>query len=186
MDVAEIHKEAKSQMQKALENLHREMASIRTGRATPTLLDRVRVNVYGQSMPLNAVSTISVAQAKTLVVTVWDANNVKAVDAAIRQSDLNFNPRIDGNKLFVILPDLSAERRQELIKIGARKAEETKVSIRNIRRQANEELKSLEQEKKIPEDELKENLNDIQKLTDQFVAEVETSFLKKKQELEIL
>ena len=186
MAAEEVLEKIESRMHKTLDVLHKELASIRTGRAHPSHLEHVKVDVYGQSMPLTNAASIAATDSKTLTVTVWDANNVKAVDSAIRQADLNLNPRIDGNKLFISIPGLTAERRQALMKIVKKKGEDAKIGVRNIRRDINDELKKLEKEKSISEDILKSCLEDSQKTTDKYIEEIDHSIDNKQKVLEII
>ena len=186
MSTEQILEDTKTRMKKSMEALHKELAVIRTGRAHSSLLDQVKINIYGQNMPLSNAASVTTTDSKTLSISVWDPNNVKAVDTAIRQANLNLNPRIDGNKLFVVIPSLTAERREELIKVAKKKGEETKISMRNIRREANDELKKLEKDKSITEDELKACLDTSQKITDQYIGEVSHSVDIKQKDLETI
>ena len=142
-------------MDKTIQSFKKDLASIRTGRANPSMLDMVKVDVYGQMMPINQLATVSVPEARLITVQVWDQSNVKAVDAAIQKSDLGINPQIDGSVLRLRIPDLTEERRKDLIKVLKNIGEKGKVAIRNIRREGNDELKKLTKEKKISEDENK-------------------------------
>lgn len=186
MSAEEILLDSEGQMEKALDAFHKELASIRTGRAHPSLLDHIKVDVYGQMMNLNGVASVVASDARMLTVTVWDVNNIKAVDNAIRISDLGLNPSIDGNKLFINLPDLTADRRQEMIKLVKKKAEDIKIGIRNCRRDANDALKKLEKDKVLSEDELKDQLDEVQKLTDKYIALTDESTAKKEKELQTI
>lgn len=170
-------------MKKALETLAKEFQALRTGRASPAILEHVRVEIYGQVMPLSGAASISVQDARTLLVTIWDAANVKAVDAAIRTSDLNLNPRIEGNKLFVMLPELTSERRNELVKVVKKKTEDIKVVLRNIRRDANEGVKESEKKKEISQDDLKRFMDQIQKMCDQYCDKAEQAAAAKTKEI---
>ncbi len=170
-------------MTKALEALLKEYSGLRTSRATPTLLENIRVESYGQMMALSAVASVTVQDVRTLLVTVWDAGNAKAVDAAIRMSELSLNPRVDGNKLFVSLPELTAERRAEIVKLIKKKSEDMKVSMRNFRREANEAVKAREKNKEISEDELKLEMDAIQKITDAYIEKVDSAATNKQKEI---
>jgi ribosome recycling factor len=170
-------------MNKALEALQKEFSGLRTSRATPSLLDNLRLEVYGQTMPLSGVATVTVQDVRTLLVTVWDAGNTKAVDAAIRTSELSLNPRVDGNKLFVALPELTSERRADLVKIIKKKSEDMKVSMRNFRKEANDAVKLREKNKEISEDELKQQMDAIQKITDAFIEKVDSIATNKQKEI---
>lgn len=173
-------------MKKALESLQRDFAQVRTNRATVNMLDNVRVEAYGQLTPLSGVATVNVQDVRTLMVTAWDAGNIKKIDAAIREFDNHMNPRIDGVKLFISLPELTTERRNELVKTVKKKSEDSKVIIRNIRRDANEELKEKEKKKEISQDELKTILEQVQKLTDATIEKVDQATNNKTKELTTL
>ena len=173
----------KSKMQKALEVFKNDLSSLRTGRANVNMLDTVKVDVYGQMMPINQLTTISTPEARLLTVQVWDLNNVSAIDAAIKKSNLGINPQIDGQLLRIPIPNLNEERRNELKKIMGGLAEKAKISIRNIRRDANDKLKNDLKDKIISEDELKNLEKKIQTLTDQQVSELETKLNDKEKEI---
>lgn len=175
MTGAEIVSSHEDKMKKSLENLARDYSGLRTGRATTAILDNVRVEVYGQTMPLSGCASVTVQDARTLLVTVWDQANVKGVDASIRTSDLNLNPRLEGNKLFVVLPELTADRRNDLVKVVKKKCEDIKVVLRNIRRDANEAVKELEKKKLISQDDQKRLMEQIQKLCDGYCDKADTS-----------
>ena len=173
----------KSKMQKAFEVFKNDLSSLRTGRANVNMLDTVKVDVYGQMMPINQLTTISTPEARLLTVQVWDLNNVSAIDAAIKKSNLGINPQIDGQLLRIPIPNLNEERRNELKKIMGGLAEKAKISIRNIRRDANDKLKNDLKDKIISEDELKNLEKKIQTLTDQQVSELETKLNDKEKEI---
>jgi ribosome recycling factor len=162
----------------------KELSTIRTGRANPKMLDSIKVDSYGQKMPISQVATISVPEPQMINVQVWDKGNVTAVDNAIRTSDLNLNPLIDGQLLRIAIPKLTEERRKELIKILKAIAEKAKVSIRNIRRDSLEELKKDQKDNSLSEDDLKKNSAEVQKLTDLKIADIEKKLNEK--EVEIL
>jgi len=162
----------------------KELSTIRTGRANPKMLDSIKVDSYGQKMPISQVATISVPEPQMINVQVWDKGNVSAVDNAIRTSDLNLNPLVDGQLLRIAIPKLTEERRKELIKILKTIAEKAKVSIRNIRRDSLEELKKDQKDNSLSEDDLKKNSNEVQKITDIKIAEIDKKLNEK--EVEIL
>ena len=162
----------------------KELSTIRTGRANPKMLDSIKVDSYGQKMPISQVASISVPEPQMINVQVWDKGNVTAVDNAIRTSDLNLNPLIDGQLLRIAIPKLTEERRKELIKILKAIAEKAKVSIRNIRRDSLEELKKDQKDNSLSEDVLKKNSAEVQKLTDLKIADIEKKLNEK--EVEIL
>ena len=160
-------------MDKTIQSFKKDLASIRTGRANASMLDMIKVDVYGQMMPINQLATVSVPEARLITVQVWDQTNVKNVDSAVQKSDLGINPQIDGSVLRLRIPDLTEERRKDLIKILKNIGEKNKVAVRNIRREGNDELKKFLKDKKISEDENKIFEKNIQKLTDDHIANIE-------------
>jgi ribosome recycling factor len=170
-------------MDKTIQSFKKDLASIRTGRANPSMLDMIKVDVYGQMMPINQLATVSVPEARLITVQVWDQSNVKAVDSAIQKSELGINPQIDGSVLRLRIPDLTEERRKELIKVLKNIGEKNKVSVRNIRREANDELKKLTKDKKISEDESKTFEKNIQKTTDDHIANIDKILTEKEKEI---
>jgi len=179
-----VLEEAEAKMKKAIEALRHELAGLRTGRANPALLDKIQVQYYGSTLPVNQVATISVPEPRLLVIAPWDKGALPAIERAIIKSDLGLNPTNDGNVIRLAIPYLTEERRKELIKVLKKYTEESKVAIRNIRREANEELKALEKDHDISEDECKRAQEQVQKLTDKFIAEVDT--IEKAKEAELL
>jgi len=157
-------------MQKAIEALKRELNTIRTGRATPALVEYIKVDAYGVSTPLNQIATISVPEAKQLVIQPWDRSTLASIQKAILQSDLGLNPINDGTSIRLVIPPPTEERRKDLVKVVRKRVEEARVTIRNLRREAMEELKRLESEKEISQDENKRALDRLQKLTDSFIG----------------
>ena len=157
-------------MDKTIEVFQKELTSLRTGRANASMLDLVKVDVYGQAMPLNQVSSITTPDARTINIQVWDLNNVPLVDTAIKKSELGLNPQIDGQLIRLPVPDLNEERRTEIKKLIKSMGEKCKISIRNIRREANDDLKSLVKEKEISEDDEKINEKLVQTFTDDPVS----------------
>ena len=173
----------KQKMDKTIEVFTKELSSLRTGRANASMLDLVKVDVYGQAMPINQVASITTPEARMINVQVWDANNVPLVDAAIKKSDLGLNPQIDGQLIRLPVPDLSEERRSEIKKVIKSMGEKCKVSIRNIRREANEELKKLLKSKEIGEDEEKSFEKNVQNITDKHISIVDEKILFKEKEI---
>ena len=173
----------KLKMQKTFESFRNDLSTLRTGRANPKMLDLVRVDVYGQKMPINQLATISTPEPRLLTVQVWDQNNVQLIDSAIKKSNLGINPQIDGQLMRIPIPSLNEERRAELKKIMGGLAEKAKVSIRNIRREANDNLKKDLKEKKIGEDECKNSEKKIQSLTDDQISELEKRLKEKEKEI---
>ncbi len=178
-----IKQEAEEKMQKSIEALRRDFATIRTGKANPSLLDKVTVDYYGTPTPINQLANISAPEARMLVVQPWDKSVVPNVEKAILKSDLGLNPSSDGTVIRLILPQLTQESRKELVKKVKKKAEEAKVAVRNVRRDANESLKAAEKNKEISEDENKNAQDDIQKLTDKYIADLDKVLDNKEKEI---
>jgi len=170
-------------MDKAIEVFSKELSSLRTGRANASMLDLVKVDVYGQQMPINQVGSITTPEPRMINIQVWDANNVALVDAAIKKSDLGLNPQIDGQLIRLPVPELNEERRTEIKKLIKSIGEKCKVSIRNIRREANEELKKLLKEKEIGEDEEKSSEKNVQTITDDHIKVVDEKVSLKEKEI---
>ena len=170
-------------MKKALEVFNQDLSSLRTGRANASMLDIIKVDVYGQKMPITQLATISTPEPQLINVQVWDLNNVSLVDAAIKKSNLGINPQINGQVMRIPVPKLNEERRAELKKIMGGLAEKAKVSIRNIRREANDVLKQLLKDKEIGEDESKNTEKKIQNLTDSQILELEKKLKEKEKEI---
>ena len=172
-----------SKMDKTIQSFKKEISTLRTGRANSSMLDMIKVDVYGQMMPINQLATISVPEARLITVQVWDKTNVSLIDSAIQKSELGVNPQIDGQLIRIRIPDLTEERRKELIKVLKGMTEKNKVSIRNIRREANEELKKKFKEKKITEDENKNFEKSTQKLTDDHILTIDKITAEKEKEV---
>jgi len=170
-------------MDKTILSYKKDLSTLRTGRANASMLDMIKVDVYGQLMPINQLASVSVPEARSISIQVWDQTNVKAVDAAIQKSDLGINPQIDGSVLRIRIPDLTEERRKDLIKVLKNIAEKNKVSIRNIRREGNDELKNLIKDKKISEDENKTFEKNIQKITDDNISNIDKISQEKEKEI---
>ena len=170
-------------MDKAIEVFTKELSSLRTGRANAAMLDLVKVDVYGQQMPINQVGSITTPEPRMINIQIWDANNVPLVDAAIKKSDLGLNPQIDGQLIRLPVPELNEERRTELKKLIKSIGEKCKVSIRNIRREANEELKKLLKAKEIGEDEEKSSEKNVQNITDDHIKVVDEKVSLKEKEI---
>ena len=170
-------------MDKTIQSFKKEISTLRTGRANSSMLDMIKVDVYGQQMPINQLATISVPEARLITVQVWDKTNVSLIDSSIQKSDLGINPQIDGQIIRIRIPDLTEERRKELIKILKGMTEKSKISIRNIRREANEELKKKLKEKKITEDQNKNFEKNTQKLTDNHISTIDKITAEKEEEV---
>ncbi len=183
MSSEETIKNCDSKMKKAFEVFTNDLASLRTGRANPAMLDIIKVDVYGQNMSINQLGTVSTPESRLITVQVWDQNNVSLIDAAIKKSNLGINPQIDGQMMRIPIPSLNEERRNELKKIMGSLAEKAKVSIRNIRREANDKLKKDLKEKIIGEDECKNFEKKIQNSTDTQIKELEKKLDDKEKEI---
>ena len=170
-------------MDKTIEVFIKELSSLRTGRANASMLDLIKVDVYGQLIPVNQVGSITTPEPRMINIQVWDQNNVSLVDAAIKKSELGLNPQIDGQLIRLPVPELNEERRSELKKIIKSMGEKCKVSIRNIRREANEELKKLLKSKDISEDEEKSFEKNVQNITDKHISIVDDKVLSKEKEI---
>jgi ribosome recycling factor len=170
-------------MDKTIEVFQKELTSLRTGRANASMLDLVKVDVYGQAMPLNQVSSITTPDARTINIQIWDLNNVPLVDTAIKKSELGLNPQIDGQLIRLPIPDLNEERRTEIKKLIKSMGEKCKISIRNIRREANDDLKNLVKDKKISEDDEKINEKLVQTFTDEHIKTIDTKVETKEKEI---
>ena len=172
-----------SKMEKSIQSFKKDLSTLRTGRANSNMLDTIKVDVYGQLMPIDQLGTVSVPEARLISVQVWDKANVNLIDSAIQKSELGINPQIDGQIIRLRVPDLTEERRKDLIKILKGMGEKAKVSIRNIRREANEELKKTLKEKVISEDENKTFEKNIQKLTDVNIENIDKILAEKEKEI---
>ena len=173
----------KEKMSKTIEVFVKELSSLRTGRANSAMLDLVKVDVYGQQMPINQLGSITTPESRTINIQVWDINNVSLIDSAIKKSELGLNPQIDGQLIRLPVPDLSEERRNEMKKIIKSMGEKCKVSIRNIRREANDELKKLLKDKNISEDDLKKKEKIIQDYTDEQIKIIDERVTIKEKEI---
>ena len=172
-----------SKMDKSIQSLKKDLSTLRTGRANPNMLDTIKIDVYGQIMPIDQLATITVPEARLISIQVWDKTNVVIIDSAIQKSELGINPQIDGQTIRLRIPDLTEERRKELIKILKNMGEKGKISIRNIRREANEDLKKKLKEKSISEDENKNYEKNIQKLTDTSIENIDKILSDKEKEI---
>jgi ribosome recycling factor len=175
---------AEKKMSTAVTVLQRELDSIRTGRARPGLVEQLKVDVYDTTLPLNQVATISVPEARLITIQPWDRHALGAIEKAIQKSDLGLNPTNDGHTIRLVIPQLTEERRREMVKLVHRKAEEGRVAVRNVRRHSQEELRQLDKEKEISDDDERRAQDQLQKLTDRFVEEIDK--LGKEKEAELL
>ena len=170
-------------MQKTLDVFNKELGALRTGRANANMLDLIKVDVYGQKMPINQLGTITTPEPRSINIQVWDLNNVGLIDSSIKKSELGLNPQIDGQLIRLPIPDLSEERRNEMKKIVKTMGEKCKISVRNIRREANDILKGLLKSKEISEDDEKKNEKEIQVLTDKYIKTIDDKVSSKEKEL---
>jgi ribosome recycling factor len=184
--IDEVKKDVKHRMEQAIESVRSELAKLRTGKATPAILDGITVNYYGTNTPLRQVGNVSAPEPRLLVIQPWDRSLLAEIEKAIQKSDLGLNPINDGIVIRIPIPTLTEERRQSLVKVGKKIAEDGRVAVRNIRRDANEKLKKLEKDHKISEDDLHRSQDDMQKMTDDFVKKLdEILALKEKDIMEI-
>ena len=183
MTLQEIYRDTEDHMKKSVEHLHHELTRIRTGRASPELLDIVKVDYYGTIVPLNQVATITAPEPRLLVIQPWEKRIIAEIEKAILQSDLGLNPANDGSVIRLPIPELSEERRQDLLKLVKKFCEDSRIAIRNIRRDNNEHVKKLEKDHDISEDESHDALDEIQKLTDKYIEEVNQQYDKKEKEI---
>lgn len=181
--IDEIIEDAETRMGKSVESLRTELTKIRTGRAHPSLLDHITVEYYGAATPLSQVANVSVEDARTLMISPWEKDMVQAIEKAIMKSDLGLNPATAGTLIRIPMPQLTEERRHDLVRVVRKEAENGRTAIRNIRRDANSDFKDLLKEKEITEDEARQSEDKVQKLTDSFVAKVDEVLAKKEAEL---
>jgi ribosome recycling factor len=170
-------------MDKSIQSFKKDISTLRTGRANTNMLDTIKVDVYGQLMPIDQLATVSVPEARLISIQVWDKNNISLIESAIQKSELGINPQIDGQIVRLRIPDLTEERRKDLIKVLKNMSEKSKVAIRNIRREANEELKKKLKEKILSEDDSKNFEKNIQKITDINIENIEKILIEKEKEI---
>jgi ribosome recycling factor len=178
-----IKENARAKMDKSAELLAQELAKLRTGRASPALLDGIKVDYYGSTLPLNQVATVSIPEPRMIVIQPWDKTNLPEIEKAIHKSAIGITPNNDGNVIRLSIPALTTERREELVKLTQKLGEDTKVAIRNIRREANNEIKKEEKDKTISEDVSFKAHEEVQKITDQFIIKVDKILEKKEKEI---
>lgn len=179
----QITKDAEDRMKKSIETYRQELAGMKAGRATPAMLDKIRVDAYGVPTPVNQVANIDVPDSRTIVIKPWDRSMVKALEKAIQISDLGLTPNSDGIVIRLIIPPMTEDRRKEMVKVVHKRTEEERVVVRNIRRDANDQVKKAEKEKSISEDESKRTQDEIQKLTDKYIKEVDRLMAVKEKEI---
>lgn len=178
-----IKQEAEDRMSKAIGALRGDFSTIRTGKANPSILEKIAVDYYGTPTPISQMANISVPEARMLMIQPWDRTVIASIEKAILKSDLGLNPNNDGTAIRLVLPQLTQETRKDLVKKVKKKAEEAKVGVRNIRRDCNDELKAVEKSKEISEDECKKAQDEMQKLTDKFIAEIDKILENKEKEI---
>lgn len=183
MPIKDVYASHEERMKKAIEVLRREYGTLRAGRATTGLLDKVVIDYYGSQSPINQVANVSIPEPRTIIIQPWDKKMLPIIEKAILKSDIGLTPNNDGMVIRLILPQLTQQRRQELAKVVHKEAEESRVAIRNLRRDANENLKKIEKEKLVSEDEVKKAQEDIQKLTDKYIKEVDHVMATKEKEV---
>ena len=183
MNIAEIKKSAEQKMQKSVESLKHDLGKVRTGRAHTGLLDHIHVDYYGTPMPIGQCANLTLADARTIAVQPWEKKMVPVIEKAIRDSDLGLNPASHGDVIRVPMPALTEERRKELTKVVRHEGENARVAVRNLRRDANTHLKELLKKKEVPEDEERRAQDDVQKLTDRYVAEIDKLVAEKEREI---
>jgi ribosome recycling factor len=181
--VQEILTDVEQRMDKSIKSLEKDFIGIRTGRANPALLDSVRVDVYGSQMPINQVATVSCPEPRMILVQPWDRNNLGAIEKGILKADLSLNPNNDGNLIRIQIPELTEERRKEMVKVARQKAEDTRVAVRNIRRDGNDMIKELEKDKSISEDDAKQGQAEVQKITDKYIEKINKATENKEKEI---
>jgi ribosome recycling factor len=183
MMIKDIFTSSEDRMKKTIDSLKREYSSLRAGRATPALLERVMVDYYGTPTPVNQVANVSVPEPRMIVIAPWEKSLLHAIEKAIMKSDLELSPNSDGNVIRLSIPQLTQERRAELVKTVNKKAEEAKIALRNLRRDANDAVKKMEKAKEVTEDETKKAQEDMQKLVDKYVSEVNNIKTGKEKEI---
>lgn len=181
--IKDIINDAEDRMKKSLEHLSKDLASLRAGRANPAMVEKLSVDYYGVNTPINQLANITVPEARLLVIQPWDKSMITDIEKAIMKSDLGINPSNDGNVIRIAIPQLTEERRKDLVKVVKKRAEEARVAVRNIRREANDMLKSSEKDKLISEDESKKGADEVQKLTDRHIKNVDSILQAKEKEI---
>ena len=184
--INDILADSEDRMKKTIDHLLGDFASLRAGRANPAMLDKIMVNYYGEPTPINQMANINVPEARLLVIQPWDKGTIADIEKAIMKSDLGITPSNDGNVIRIAIPQLTEDRRKDVVKVVKKRAEETKVAIRNIRREANDLIKASEKDKLVSEDESKKGMESIQKVTDKFIKEVDSVLqIKEKDIMEV-
>ncbi len=183
MSVDEVMFDAEERMEKALGALDRDFGKLRTGRASTALVDEIKIDYYGTPTPIKGLASVSIPDSRTVAIQPWDKGSFALIEKAIQTSDLGLNPMNDGKIIRIVIPALTEERRKELSKLAKKYGEDAKVAIRNIRRDVNDSMKKLEKDKTITEDDMKKSLDDVQKMTDKFVAKCDEKYQAKEKEI---
>lgn len=181
--IKDIKSDAESRMKKSIEHLTSDFASLRAGRANPAMVEKLMINYYGEPTPLNQLANIHAPEARLLVIQPWDKGSIEEIEKAVLKSDLGITPNNDGNVIRLAIPALTEESRRDLVKVIKKRGEEAKVAVRNIRREANDMVKEIEKEKAISEDQGKKALDDIQKLTDKFISDIDDIMVVKEKDI---
>lgn len=181
--IKDIISDAEDRMKKSVEHLSKDLASLRAGRANPAMVEKITVEYYGVNTPINQLANITVPEARLLVIQPWDKSIIADIEKSIMKSDLGITPSNDGNVIRIAIPQLTEERRKDLVKVVKKRAEEARVAVRNIRREANDMLKSSEKDKLISEDESKKGVDEVQKLTDRYIKNIDTILQAKEKEI---
>jgi ribosome recycling factor len=184
--INEVIKDSEERMRKAIEHMNGDLSSMRTGRANPGMLDRIMVNYYGQPTAINQLANITISEGRIIVIQPWDKASLPEIEKAIMKSDLGITPSNDGSVIRLNVPALTEERRKDLVKVAKKRGEECKVAVRNVRREANDQMKKLEKDKKVSEDEAKQGEDTVQKNTDKFVKEIDGLIGNKEKEIMVI
>jgi len=181
--IKDMLNETDGRMKKTIEHLTQDLASLRAGRANPAMVDRLMVSYYGQATPLNQLANITVPEPRLLVIQPWDKSSIPEIEKAVMKSDLGINPSNDGNVIRLAVPQLTEERRKEIVKVVKKRGEEAKVAIRNIRREQNDFIKAAEKDKVVSEDESKKGMEEVQKITDKYIKDIDTIMAAKEKDI---
>lgn len=181
--IKDMINETDSRMKKTIEHLTQDLATLRAGRANPAMVDRLMVSYYGQATPLNQLANITVPEPRLLVIQPWDKSSIPDIEKAVMKSDLGINPSNDGNVIRLAVPQLTEERRKEIVKIVKKRGEEAKVAVRNIRREQNDFIKAAEKDKVVSEDESKKGMEEVQKITDKYIKDIDSIMAAKEKDI---
>lgn len=181
--IKDMISETDGRMKKTIEHLTQDLATLRAGRANPAMVDRLMVSYYGQATPLNQLANITVPEPRLLVIQPWDKSSIPEIEKAVMKSDLGINPSNDGNVIRLAIPQLTEERRKEIVKVVKKRGEEAKVAIRNIRREQNDFMKAAEKDKVVSEDESKKGIEEVQKITDKYIKDIDTIMAAKEKDI---